>query len=769
MILTYFTCAAVYAQRRSLMLLTCCLLCVSGWTQAAVADTNAARPATTAGQQSPATDPSLGYTRSFKQLGKNDSMNLHGVEATDSVNFNVRADQVVTGAQVTLQYSYSPALLAELSQINVLVNDEVAASLALPKEGAGTLQKQTVQIPPQLITEFNQLSLQFIGHYTLQCEDPLHSSLWAKISNESRLSLQVSAINLPNDLSILPLPLFDRRDSQALDLPFVFASAADNQTLEAAGTLSSWFGALASYRGARFPATLGALPAKGNAVVLVGNPGDTQLGNLQIPAAKGPTLSLVSNPNDPHGKLLIVSGRDAADLKRAAAALTLGGLTFSGATVLIDHLDTLKPRKPYDAPNWLPSDRPVRLGELTKTRQLNISGYNSGAMTVPMRLPPDLFNWREQGAELNLKYRYTPQPVSTSSSLLVSFNDTFIKSIDLPSVEKLHGGDGLLAALKKDDSLARESNVLLPLNSVSLQSRLQLRFMYDYIKQGECRDIIIDNVRGVIDPDSTLDLSNYDHFIAMPNLGVFKDSGFPFTRMADLSETAVVLPNDAGTPELTAYLTVLGRFGDATGYPATGVTVTQADHVAAHSDKDLLVFASGANQPLLKQWEDHLPAKTEGKAQYLELSDLPLRLRNWISPDPKANLRERRASITFSGEGSSSYLTGFESPLNSERSVVFIASAQTAGLAEVTDALISNDEETQALQGSLVVVQGKRVESLVAEQAYYAGHLNPFKYMRWFLSQSVMWLLLITAASVALISTLAYLALRAKARRRLGH
>ncbi|MEX5669232.1 cellulose biosynthesis cyclic di-GMP-binding regulatory protein BcsB, partial [Pseudomonas neuropathica] len=103
-----------------------------------------------------------------------------------------------------------------------------------------------------------------------------------------------------------------------------------------------------------------------------------------------------------------------------------------------------------------------------------------------------------------------------------------------------------------------ETNVLLPLTSVALQSRLQIRFVYDYTKQGECRDIILDNMRGMIDPESTLDLRQYEHFIAMPNLGVFKDGCFPFTRMADLSDSAVILPDNAGTTVLAAYLTVMG-------------------------------------------------------------------------------------------------------------------------------------------------------------------------------------------------------------------
>ncbi len=717
----------------------------------------------------PLTDaPTNSYTRTLKELGKNYSMSLKGVEATDSVNFDVRADEVVTAAQVTLQYSYSPALLADLSQINVLINDQVAASLPLPKEDAGGLQTRTVQIPPQMITEFNRLSLQFIGHYTMQCEDPLHSSLWARIDNASQLSLQVSSVPQPNDLSALPLPLFDPRDALPLKLPFVFISRPDTSELEAAGILSSWFGALASYRGATFPVNLTHLPTTGNAVVFVSNSEAATLSGLKIKEVTGPRLTMVSNPTDPQGKLLIVSGRDGADLKIAATALALGGSAFSGQSVAIDRIDAIKPRQPYDAPNWLPSDRPVRLGELAKAAELNVSGYNPGQMTVALRLPPDLFNWREPGAQLDLKYRYTPQPVATNSSLLVSFNDTFIKSIELPSIEKLGNSDSLLAMLKTDDSLARTSRMLLPLNSVALQSRLQFRFMYDYIKQGDCRDIIIDNMRGAIDPDSTLDVSHYDHFMAMPNLGVFKDSGFPFTRMADLSETSVILPNDPGPADLSAYLALLGRFGDSTGYPATGLRVVHADQLAEQRDRDLLVLASGNNQPLLKQWQSLLPARTEGDEQYVELSDLPLRVRNWVSPDTQSNLRKARNSLRFSAEDGSSYLTGFESPLKSGRSVVFIASARPSGLAEVTDALLSSDANAHTLQGSLVAIKGKHVESLVAEQDYYVGRLGPWRFVQWYLSQHGLALALVTLIGVLLLTSLAYLSLRMRAKRRLG-
>ncbi|MGE8065415.1 cellulose biosynthesis cyclic di-GMP-binding regulatory protein BcsB [Pseudomonas sp. NPDC089569] len=741
--------------RRALARLTCALLALSG-AGAAFAETAPVDMAPGAS----------GYSLTLKQLGRNYPMSLRGVESTDSVNFDVRADSIVTGAKLKLQYTYSPALLADLSQINVIVNDEVAASLPLPKENAGQLQTQVVDIPAHLITEFNRLSLQFVGHYTMSCEDPQHSSLWAKISNATELSIEVSPLAQPNDLSIMPLPFFDRRDPRTLALPFVFAAAPDNITLEAAGALSSWFGAQASYRGAKFSSRFNQIPAHGNAVVLLSGPDALQIGGLSLPAAKGPTLSVMTNPNDANGKLLLITGRDASELKTATTALVLGSQALSGSSVVIDRLDTVQPRKPYDAPNWLPTDRPVKLGELLPAKQFNVSGYNPGDVTVPLNFPPDLFTWRDDGAPLNLKYRYTPQEKSSNSSFIVSFNDALIQSQSLLPQDKLESS--VLSALKINDSLNRETRVRLPLNSVALQSRLQLRFMFDYIKQGECGDIIIDNMRGSIDPESTLDLSGYDHFMAMPNLGVFKDAGFPFTRMADLSQTAVVLPDNAGAPELDAYLTVLGRFGQSTGYPATGVLVTQAAQIQAAGDKDLLVLASGNNQPLLTQWADRLPAADLGEQQSFHLSDLPMRVRDWFSPDPEANQRKARLAMAFSGGARSTYLTGFESPLKSGRSVVLIASSQPQGLAEATNALIGGEDYTQSIQGSLVVVRGKTIEPLVADEQYYVGELGPIKHLEWMLSRHVGLTLLLTALGVLLLSGVAYLSLRSRARQRLG-
>ena len=146
-----------------------------------------------------------------------------------------------------------------------------------------------------------------------------------------------------NDLALLPQPFFDRRDVRPLELPIVFNAAPNAGTLQAAGTMSSWFGALAGFRGAKFPSLIGELPARGNAVVMVAGRAQAPAG-LALPEISGPTVAVVSHPADRNGKLLLVMGRDDAELAVAAKALAIGSSALSGPLARITEVTELKPR-----------------------------------------------------------------------------------------------------------------------------------------------------------------------------------------------------------------------------------------------------------------------------------------------------------------------------------------------------------------------------------------------------------------------------------------
>ena len=68
--------------------------------------------------------------------------------------------------------------------------------------------------------------------------------------------------------------------------------------------------------------------------------------------------------------------------------------------------------------------------------------------------------------------------------------------------------------------------------------------------------------------------------------------------MADLSQTAVILPAQPNPGDYSLYLMVMGRMGASTGYPVTGVTVGAPGDIARYADMDLLVLGAPGQQPL---------------------------------------------------------------------------------------------------------------------------------------------------------------------------
>lgn len=707
------------------------------------------------------------YKLTMKDLGLLYPMQLRGVDGINSVPFSVRSDEVIVGANVDLSYSYSPALIPDLSHLKIIINDDVIDTIPVPKDKAGTVQERKVPIPVQNFTDYNRLAVQLIGHYTLECEDPLNSSLWANVSNNSVLTLDVIPVALKNDLSLLPLPFFDRRDVQLLDLPFVFPGNPDQGTLEAAGATASWFGALASYRGAKFD-VLRSVPEQGNGVVFLtareSLPGVSVPGNIS-----GPTLSVVTNPRDSTGKLLLVMGRDSNEIKLAAQALTLGGVSLSGQTATITSVEQVKPRVPYDAPNWLRSDRPVKFGELVgELDELQVSGYSPDLIRIDMRLPPDLFEWRGQGIPVDLKYRYTPRMSSNKASLNVNVSGQFLKSYPLAAAGQVNESsiDRLVNRILPADAQPVQEDFEIPLFKLPSRAQLQFHYYYDPLKEGSCRDVVLDNVKGSIEPDSTIDISGFSHFIAMPDLAAFGNTGFPFTRLADLSETVVVMPEKPSAADYSAYLTLMGRMGESTGYPVVGVTVTSGNDMESLADRDLLVLGNMSNQPLVREWADYIPAFEDGKENRFAISDFVSQAVSWWDRDGEAVRRNASASVAFRSDSSDGLIAGFESPITSGRSVVLVSSGRAGTLQKTTEALLDVDIIPK-VQGSLVLVKDKDAFSLLAEPSYYSGRLSPLLYVQWYLSTRPLLMLLVALAGALLLAFVFYVILRARAKDRL--
>ena len=731
-------------------------------------------PAQPAPAPAPASAPAAqGQTReaTLTQLGVDYAIQLRGVSGTVGIPFSVRADELVTSASLKLDYAYSPTMIPELSHLKVSVNDVLVTTLPLPTAGAGKPQSVVIPIDRRLVTDFNRINIELVGHYTRECEDPVHSSLWASIDASSTLRLNVVPLKVASDLAVLPQPFFDRRDVRRARIPFVFGgTSASTATLEVAGLVSSWFGALAGYRGATFPVSNGALPPTGHAVVFA-TP-ETAIAGLTLPAIAGPSVSVIDHPQDPNAKLLLVMGRNPGELRTAASALALNSRAFTGTSTAISGFQAPAARKPYDAPRWLPSDRPVQLGELAQASDFTVSGYTPDVIRVNLQIPPDLFTWRSNGVPLDLRYRYTPRVHADQSTLNINVDSTFIRSLPLRTANP--GGERwwnpLALKVMPDGSTTESRQVLLP--PLSMGSRSQLRMHYYFQPPpGNCQQLL-DNVRGAVDPTSTIDVSGFPHYIAMPELAAYANSGFPFSRLADLADTAVVLPDQPARGDTETYLALLGQIGHATGYPALRVAVGRAANVAQWADKDLLVIGSLQSQPLFTEWASRLSIQRgaltgDGASQVLTLGSWLGDTFNLIAGTRQREDLPALTQMTVAADGSDAVLTGFESPLSAGRSVVAVVAGPAAQPA-LLDALMT-PERLRRIQGSTTIVRGTQVDSVLTGNSYYVGKLPPFAWLQWNLSRSPLLLAGGVIALALLGSLVAYASLQLRARRRLKY
>ena len=665
---------------------------------------------------------------SFKQMGAYSPLKLRGVDGSQSLPFSVRLDETVTHARLKLGFNYSPALLQELSHLKVLVNEEVIAVLPLPKDKASSGEMRVVDIDPRLITDFNRIRLQLIGHYTLECEDPLHSSLWASISNQSQLEITTRMLTLPTDLALLPAPFFDRRDSRRLELPFVFGAHPSMESLRASGIIASWLGAQASYRGARFSANFDRLPQQ-HAIIVATN--DELPESLRLEKVQGPTLAVISRSDNPAIKYLLVLGRDSNELKLAADALVLGQATLSGQTATIHSVKYDERRAPYDAPNWLPTSRAVRFAELVSNQnELQVNGHLPDTIKVNARLAPDLFTWPTRGVPINLRYRYTPPLVVDESTLSISINNQFIQAFRLTGNQQTGEKNRFSLPLIHDSMAISADEVRIPAFQVGSDNQLQFQFAFGYAKDGKCRADTLDLTRAAIDPDSTIDLTGFPHYTAMPNLAYFANSGYPFTKYADLAETVAILPDNPAEQDVEALLSTLGHLGRSTGLPGIRFRINKASEINESGDADLLVIGSGSANKLLSGWSQALPNIIDGsKRLFKPMIQNDLGLANWFGID-KPDLKLFVGNGSLNTDGSLAAWLGFQSPLKSGRSVIALTASNNDALLSGIDAL-QDGEQTSKIQGDVAFIRNNSVESFRTSELYYVGSL-PWWMVIWY-------------------------------------
>jgi cellulose synthase (UDP-forming) len=700
---------------------------------------------------------------SLSDIGVHDNIVLRGTDAYNTIHFSLPQTETVKTATMKLRYHVSPGLLPSLSQLKVSLNGTLFATLAVEQQPAapaatGTDNKSehsapleaTLTLPAAMLVHDNALTFEFVGHYALKCEDPAYSALWSQVDSDSTIELAGSLTALHDDLKMLPLPFYDAGVNLRPVIPIVFLTQPSSKALQAAGIVASWFGILADPRPVRFSVSIGTIPP-GNAII-IGESAASLPASLKLTATSGPNIAMRANPSDPNSKVLVLTGDTADDLLTAAMALTLQRDLLQGEQVHIPSLNMPASRQPDDAPRWLSTEKINRIGDSGSSDDLQNDGF--APIAVSMRLPPDLYYDARQKLGFHLGYRYNAIPLSSDSTLQVYLNSAYISSTPLPH---------------NDEASAQlETVVPVPISDLRpFSNSLLMRFLFQPAKKGDCEDTPPNNLQGAILKDSYLDIHDIPHWAVLPNLEIFANAGYPFTRKADLADTAVVLPDNATPEELELFLALMGHFGGQTGYPVLNVTVTDAEGMNPDSQKDYLVLGTVDDQPALNRLNPSLPVMVDGSGLHIQDTQGFFDQLQHAWWKVRSSDRVQSGQLEIAGGLPDALIEGIEWPSRSNHSVVVITLRDRSVVANLLSVFLATSQ-TSDISQSVSVLHGSRFVSYrIGKDFYHVGFLSRWVQLNMLFSDYPWLMVVSTIVFCFLLAVILRTMLRRRARARL--
>ena len=672
-------------------------------------------------------------------MSYSDNINLSGVSNEEALQFNLRKDKIVNNATVHVEYIPSPALLPNMSQLMVYFNDDIIGVYPIAANQLGKKVTQDITINPLTVTTQNRLRFKFIGHYTDICENVLNTSIWLKVLRNSSIDLQMSDLPLQNDLSFLPLP-FVENVNEANNINFFFNQSPNTKQQQAASVVASWFNVQAKRSKVNFHTHYQTL-ADDDAIVFVTNQNIPSFLNQHSKVTQ-PTIEMINHPTVATKKLLVFWGRDDNDLINLSKAFVTNNIQLVGAHAVLNKFVETGKRQAYDAPNWLPIDKPLRLGEIkTYSEQLTTTGFKLNPLSLYFRLPPDIFSLGKYSTSFDLKYRYTNPVSNDDSRVLMYINNQFYKSLRLGSNKDDTGNISLQVPIHQG---IYTNNEAFKMPGIVPDRTNELRFdpYFMSVTPGGSKDqcVTYQPVANAftVDDDSVIDFSKFAHYMKMPNLHAFVYSGFPFSKFADFSETMVVSPKAPTTQEMDLILTSVGMMSNKVGLPAYNIIFADASIDLAQQDKDLLVFQT-VHQNKLNSQDFELKGN---------ISDLNLPIENIFNQQIKeSSTTKTLASIAT--QGNMGALMGYESRYFKQRSVVALIANDAQSLVRIKELL--QDPNQTSIFGSLAVVRPSGVTSVFLDNEYSIGNLTLLQRIQLLISKNGVILGLITLLLVSVV------------------
>ncbi|WP_145339790.1 cellulose biosynthesis cyclic di-GMP-binding regulatory protein BcsB [Pantoea sp. PSNIH1] len=704
-------------------------------------------------------------TISVAQMGQKQGITLTGGQLQSGITFTLPGDEVVTNARLNLSLRVSSALAARNTSLQLMLNGQPLGTLPLGSSDSDVSDYQ-LDIPAAMVVSDNNLSFKINDADKLLCEKESAQQYQVTILPQTTLSLEGQQLNIGTSLRNFPRPFIDAQRMTPASVTFGFASSVTPDAVSAAALVASWMGIQSDYRGIRFPVSRGALPERNG--ILVGHPGD-KIGIVTLPASNGPLLQVIDNPDNPVYKLLLIVGSDDAQLRQAANRLTTKPLTTDASQLAVQP-QPLAQRKPYDAPRWINTSRPVRLSELLrKDQSLTTTGIWHDALRVNFRAAPDLFLWDGDTIPVNLNYRFpTESWIDENNSFLnVALNGTFLRNLTVNKV-------GLLeSAWHRLGGDARQEHYTLKLEPYLIYGDNQLALYFNIKPKADapCGVLLNNNIKSRIEEDSWIDLSHTRHFTMLPNLSYFVGAAFPFTRLADFSQTTLLLPEKPGDAEIATLLDMAARAGNATGVALVQNQVLfglpeGGTNLSRLQQSDVLAVSTMQHSAFTQQMLHGTPWQTSGNTLSVNEPGLMEKLHGWLTGDWYR--QELDADRYFSSNEAWRGFVSYRSPWSADRLVVMTVATSDQQLLRLHDDLNSARINAGIRGDTAIITDENGIRSFRVGPQFPSGEMPWYMMVVWYANQHSVLMALAALLVAVLIGSSAWLMLKRHAWRRLN-
>lgn len=637
--------------------------------------------------------------------------------ASDTYSFKLPIPKRWTIQEAILNFSYvnSIALIPNRSKMVVLLNEQPITQVTLnPVYPEGSI---AVALPVDLLkVGYNDISFKVSQLSTNDCQDPSSPELWTTLKlDKASLDFAITMKDIPLTLSSVNDFLFDSKMFTENIVNIVIANLSENN-IEAAVIAASGIALKFNYRPVKF--TLSKTLKDGYDNIVIGNKNFiSNITNHNSIDGQGAFLKISPMPNEPKHALIIIQGDSTENIKKATLAFSIIDYPFPKIQSMQIHEVNLSQIPPAAKKILLPEHEYsfCEMGVGT----IHFNAVNKKA-SLKINLPSDAFLKPNLDATLSLNMVYG-SGMRQDSVLNIHVNGKFMSSIHLNITQ---------------GATFEDYRINIPLDLLkSGHNEILFTAVLTPLIADLCTFIQTENLQLTIFDSSRFELPSFPLWVAMPDISLFFNDGFPFSQPLDFSNTVIYLA-EKNIAVAAAAINLVAISTQKSGFHPSNISVTFNNY--SNSEKNIIVVGSLSNI----------------SEKFLEVSPLQM-----VYYKDKGSFYS--ASVKYTGEfdGNWVMLSQFESPYKSQKTVLLFTSLTTDNLLEGAHILWEPTIQGRSTGGMVIFdtqYPDTIISSLNSNSIYYIGNLGLFTQLSALIYQYPIMFLLLIIFCLFILSILIY-------------